>query len=58
MYPKIFKLPLDPKIWAQPDATAIYSTSIVERATRFWFLVAKEMKDDPKKWSIPEVLFL
>lgn len=45
------------KSYAQHDATATYSTLALEKATEFCFLVPHEIKNDPRKWAIPEVLF-
>ena len=44
--------------WAQHEATATYSASAVDMATECCFLVAQDTKQGPRKWAIPEVLFL
>lgn len=44
--------------WAQHKEDVIYSASVVERSTKFYFLVPQEIQEDPKKWVIPQVLFL
>jgi hypothetical protein len=36
----------------------MYSASAVERATEFCFFEAQDIKDLPKNWQVPDVLFL
>ena len=46
------------KIWAQQLPITIYFVSIVDRATDFYFLLAQDISDDPRKWHVPLVIFL
>ena len=46
------------KIWAQQFPAAIYSTSVVDKATHACFFECHDTKEQPKKWQVPLVLFL
>ena len=46
------------KIWEQHAPVAMYSTSAVDKATEFCFSEYHEIKEFPKNWHDPEVLFL
>jgi hypothetical protein len=36
----------------------MYSTSAVDRATKFCFFEAQDTRDLPRNWQVPNVLFL
>jgi len=44
--------------WAQQLPAVIYSASVVERATQACFLECHEIREQPKRWQVPLVLFL
>jgi hypothetical protein len=46
------------KICAQQAPAAMYFTSMVDKATLFYFLDDQDTKDLPRKWHPPNVLFL
>ena len=56
--PKSLNCCLIHKIWAQQLPTIIYSASIVERATKFYFLLDQDTSIWSRNWHIPLVLFL
>ena len=45
------------KICAQQAPTAMYSASVVDKATLFCFLEDQDTSDLPSKWHLPDVLF-
>jgi len=46
------------KICAQQLPAAIYSTSVVDKATHACFLLCHDIRLDPSRWHVPLVLFL
>ena len=46
------------KICAQYNLAAIYSTSVVESATQFYFLLNQNTREWPRNWHVSLVLFL
>jgi hypothetical protein len=45
------------RICEQPLATATYSASVVDYTTEDCFGEDRQMREDPRKWQVPEVLF-
>jgi hypothetical protein len=56
--PKSYKICFIHKFCAQQLPAAIYSTSVIDRATKFCFLLAQDISDDLKKWHVPLIPFL
>ena len=56
-HPKSWRVCLLQSCWAQHALAAIYSASMVERATQFCFLELQDTKDCPRNWHVPKVLF-
>jgi hypothetical protein len=45
------------RICNQQLAVATYSASVVDCATKDYFREDQQMREDPRKWHVPEVLF-
>src|ERR1044071_5110282 len=56
--PKSLSCCFNHRIWEQHEAAATYSASAVEVATEFCFFEAHEIRQGPRNWAVPEVLFL
>jgi hypothetical protein len=46
------------RIWEQQLAASTYSTSVVDCATKDYLREYQQTREDPRKWHVPEVLFL
>lgn len=44
--------------WAQQEAAITYPSLVVDKSIEFCFLEAQEIKEEQRKCSTPEVLFL
>jgi hypothetical protein len=44
-------------IWEPQLAAATYSASMVDCATKDCFQEDQQIREDPRKWQVPEVLF-
>jgi hypothetical protein len=55
--PKYFMVFTIQKICEQQLATATYSASVVDCAIEDYFREDQQMREDPRKWQVLEVLF-